>query len=136
MKTSGRFTGPEQSQTLPRKTKHCVHNDNLNCCYCDLLTKANVPEKIMPKLLWGFYQDILKKSYSGHGCDRCGGIDEGYMLHDSMWNAAKINDEEYLCLACIEKIRVTSLKLKHFSMAPINFGAFGFDCRQYVKQKR
>lgn len=118
-------------------TKYCNHVFHYEdrCFYCSA-DKLGIPENKLLRTI-GKYFMSLGKSYSGNGCDRCGGPDEPYMLHDSMWNAAtELTKENYLCLKCVEMRLGQRLKLKHFTPAPINFGVLGFDCRYYIRAKR
>lgn len=119
---------------MKKKTKYCKHPKTYDCVYCTFHS-LGVKVKDLKKIAYSFYQEH-KKSYSGHGCDRCGEPDEPYDLHDSMWNAVTDNTHErFLCLACVELRLGNTLSLKHFTDAPINYGVFNFDCRTYIENK-
>lgn len=117
----------------PQNTKFCKHPDVYPCIYC-MLAQLKAKQKDWTKIAYGFYQ-TQKKSYSRHGCDRCGGIDEPYMLRDDIWKIAAINNENYLCLNCV-KLRVGALKLNYFRDVPINFGSMLFDVRAYLRHHK
>lgn len=121
-------------------TRYCVHdllgNYKEFCFYCKA-KELGVKEPKMLKVAHEFHKS-LKKSYSGHGCDRCGEPDQPYALHDSMWEAATDNTHErFLCLECVKlRLGIGTLKLKHFVKAPINYGMFIFDVRAYLKHSK
>lgn len=74
-------------------------------------------------------------SYGGDGCDVCKGDDEPYMLNDNLWaNVTKNTSEEHMCLKCVEMRLGRVLQLNDFTDAPINYGIFKFDCREYIKK--
>lgn len=80
------------------------------------------------------YITCARRSYSN--CDFCAGLAEGYMLNDSVWKAVTENThEKFLCLACVESRLQRPLQIEHFTDAPLNHGALGFDCREYLKNK-
>ena len=39
----------------------------------------------------------------GGGCDACGQPDEGYMLHDDLWDVVVRDGERYLCFDCVRR---------------------------------
>ncbi len=105
-------------------------HDKYCCLYCKF-SELGVPTKDLPAVVWGFFKD-KHKTYSGHGCDCCSGVDEPYMVNNALWRKAKLGDR-FLCLACLERRLGRALTVKDFIKAPINYGCFGFDCRTYVR---
>lgn len=77
----------------------------------------------------------LPNSYGGP-CYDCDGINQPFMLTNEVWNS--ITDDydcrAFICLECCAKRLKRPLELKDFSSAPINYGIFGFDVRNYLKR--
>jgi hypothetical protein len=54
------------------------------------------------------------------------------MIKNNLWNKVSKGDR-FLCLGCVESRLGRSLALNDFIKAPINYGVFAFDVRNYVK---
>ncbi len=92
----------------------------------------------------------------GKDCSVCGGVNQPFMLSNSLWlklfPESKGKDTRYIrrndgslesiggfftCLKCCEDRLGRNLVETDFNenLPPINYGIFGFDCREFVKLK-
>lgn len=87
----------------------------------------------------------------GDNCRDCGGKNDPYMVQDDLWKKVAgdgvgskfIRDKDlnimkkvegtgnFMCLQCFEKRLGRDLTVNDFTGAPINFEAFGFNCKVY-----
>lgn len=112
----------------------CKHPGNLDCIHCLIKKHPGIPSEHRLEIAWIHYIQQENKPYNiDKGCKDCRGIDQPYMVLNSVWKAAKMK-KGFLCLACLEKRLNRRLKLRDFMQnAPINFGCFGFDARGFIK---
>lgn len=74
----------------------------------------------------------------GAPCNQRSGPNEPYMVRFVLWRKyAKKDKSGFLCLKCFTGRLGRKLKLSDFlKNAPINFGCFGFDCRDYIRRNK
>ena len=73
------------------------------------------------------------KTWYGENCKECKGLNEPYVVKDTIWKKAGLTPRGFVCISCLESKLKRKLKLSDFIDAPINKGIFGFEAEAYIK---